>query len=471
MGGHIVSKIIEWEKLTSDHEILSTVRGLKIDFANIPTPRSNTIEYVTTFEEKTYIHQEINKLLKQKVVTRCEPECGQVTSPIFLREKSDKSHRLILNLKSLNEDVVYKHFKMDTISSILNLVDPDCFMTKIDIKSAYYSVKIHEHFQKYLKFYLDGTLLKFVCMPNGLTSGPRIFTKLMKPVLAFLRGSRIILAIYIDDLINLHRSFTTCSENTQTIINMLKRLGFMINIKKSVTTPSKNIEFLGFLIDSETMTIRLTVNKKQAICDLCKHILTLQVVKIRTVAKLIGKLTSSFIGVMYGPLHYRYLDNDKSIAVKTNKGNYNKNMVLSQPAKEDIKWWMENIMESYNNIGCGNTSPSITITTDASKTGWGGTVSGHRTHGLWTHDESLEHINVLELKAVLFSVTSLLVSLENTNVMIMCDNTTAVHTINNMGTCRSLECHAVVLDIWEWARQRKNLLIATHIPGGIECRS
>ena len=47
----------------------------------------------------------------------------------------------------------------------------------------------------------------------------------------------------------------------------------------------------------------------------------------------------------------------------------------------------------------------------------------------------------------------------------MCDNTTAVHTINNMGTCRSLDCHQVVQKIWEWAKNNNNWLTATHIPG------
>ena len=47
----------------------------------------------------------------------------------------------------------------------------------------------------------------------------------------------------------------------------------------------------------------------------------------------------------------------------------------------------------------------------------------------------------------------------------MSDNTTAVHCINNMGTCRSLPCHSIVMDIWAWAAQRNNWLTAAHIPG------
>ena len=59
------------------------------------------------------------------------------------------------------------------------------------------------------------------------------------------------------------------------------------------------------------------------------------------------------------------------MALKDNKCNFNKTMSISKLGKEDILlWWMDNIMGSYNNIGIGN--PTITITTNASKTVDGG---------------------------------------------------------------------------------------------------
>ena len=63
--------------------------------------------------------------------------------------------------------------------------------------------------------------------------------------------------------------------------------------------------------------------------------------------------------------------------------------------------------------------------------------------------EKVWHINVLELKAIYFSLKALMADTSDTHLLIMCDNTTAVHTINKMGTCRSIQCHDVVMDIWE----------------------
>ena len=60
-------------------------------------------------------------------------------------------------------------------------------MAATDLNDAYYSVKIDELDTKYLEFLLNSRLLKFLVLPNGLSPGPRKFTKLTKPPLAFLR--------------------------------------------------------------------------------------------------------------------------------------------------------------------------------------------------------------------------------------------------------------------------------------------
>lgn len=45
---------------------------------------------------------------------------GYAPSIFILKEKKDKSHRLILCLKKRNLDVVYRHFKMYNLNTVLN---------------------------------------------------------------------------------------------------------------------------------------------------------------------------------------------------------------------------------------------------------------------------------------------------------------------------------------------------------------
>ena len=55
----------------------------------------------------------------------------------FLKEKPDGSFRFILNLKNLNENINKIYFKM----SILKLVTPLTYFTKIELKDAYYTIQ------------------------------------------------------------------------------------------------------------------------------------------------------------------------------------------------------------------------------------------------------------------------------------------------------------------------------------------
>lgn len=68
--------------------------------------------------------------------------CGYISN-IFTRPKKDGGHRIIRNLKSLNNDIEHINFKMDTLKSAIYLVKKDCYFASIDLKDAYYSVAVH----------------------------------------------------------------------------------------------------------------------------------------------------------------------------------------------------------------------------------------------------------------------------------------------------------------------------------------
>ena len=170
--------------------------------------------------DQELIIAEIKTLLAKSVIVEKKHERRGLISPIFVREKSDGGFRLIPNLKRLNENIEYKKFKMETISTILHLVRPGMYMAKLDIKDAYYSgVPICEDHQSLLKFQYQTSLLKFTALPNGYTEGPRKFTKLMKPLLAFLRKTeKTLVAGYFDDLITMNSTHSSCCDNISKII-------------------------------------------------------------------------------------------------------------------------------------------------------------------------------------------------------------------------------------------------------------
>lgn len=141
-----------------------------------------------------------------------------------------------------------------------------------------------------------------------------------------------------------------CNYNIKETVTLFLKLGFNIHLEKSVLVPTQELNFLGFTINSHTMTVTLPLEKKTKLKDLCLQVLGYSRPKIRLVAKLIGKFVSSLPGVDFGKLHYRNLERDKIEALKYNKGNYEGLMCLSDVAKEEIQWWIENIQYAVRSI-------------------------------------------------------------------------------------------------------------------------
>ena len=162
---------------------------------------------------------------------------------------------------------------------------PNYFMASMDLKDAYYVVPIAEEHRKYLTVYWQGSLYQYTCMPNGLSSAPRYFTKLLEPVYSTLRQHSHLNVGYIDD------SYLQSSDTKECLLN-ISDLGFVINVDKSCVIPAQQINFLGFVLDSVSITITLTDDKKAKVKSICKQLLLKSHSTITELAQLVGTLVS-----------------------------------------------------------------------------------------------------------------------------------------------------------------------------------
>ena len=99
---------------------------------------------------------------------------------------------------------------------------------KIDLKDAYYTVPIHPNHRRYLRFMYQGILYEFGCLPFGLSSAPRAFTKLLKPVVVLIRLLGIHVVIYLDDILLLHPNKDALVNIFHQVCSLLQNLGFTI---------------------------------------------------------------------------------------------------------------------------------------------------------------------------------------------------------------------------------------------------
>ena len=136
-GGRVAHFCKEWEKNTSDCEVLDIVRGQRIEFDTEPFQNSPRLQSNFTDApdaERAVIRSEISKLGEKSVIIRTQHEPGEFISSIFVRPKKDGTNRMILNLKDLNQHVQCFHFKMETLIDAIRLMTPNCFMGSVDLK-------------------------------------------------------------------------------------------------------------------------------------------------------------------------------------------------------------------------------------------------------------------------------------------------------------------------------------------------
>ena len=138
-------------------------------------------------------------------------------------------------------------------------------------------------------------------------------------------------------------------------------------------------------------------------------------------------------------------------------------MVLSPQARKELERWVNNVLGSSKPASHGK--PTLNITADAPKLGWGALCDGVSSGGNWTQIEAERHINYLEMLAILLGLQTFAKDVSETHVRVMTDNTTAISALNNMGTSHSDTCNALGNAIWEWCIPREIYLTVAHIPG------
>lgn len=392
VGGRLAQFIKAWKSLSSDEWILRAVKGYKIEFICEPVQNKLPMKMGFSKSEESAIDCEIDKLLNKGAIRRACFHSNQFISNLFTIPKKSGDLRPVINLKPLNKFVQYHHFKMENLNSLLDLISIGDFMITIDLKDAYFTIPMHEEHYKYLRFEWKSDLVEFTCLPFGLSSSPRVFTKVMKPIVAELRNKGIKLVIYLDDLAIVSGSHKKGEMDAKIVVNLLESLGFVVNHEKSSLTPSQQITYLGFVINSVNMTVSLPKEKLDHLITQASALYNKTFCTVRNLAHMIGLIVSSFPAIKPAKLYYRELDALKQRALHENEDNFEAEICLSDEAKIELEWFISK-SRLFNGSCFVKPSTTITLTTDASLSGWGVVCEDQSTNGVWSQGEQNWHIN------------------------------------------------------------------------------
>ena len=454
--------------MTKDPFVLNIVKnGYKIQTLNSKF-HLNPIISRPSLLNKSALQKEIDSLLSINAITKIDPSPNDVVSRIFIVPKKNGKSRLILDLSRLNKFIPKIPFKMEDRTTIASLIEPLDLLASFDLKNAFLSIPLHADSQRLTAFELDGQRYCFLVLPFGLTSSPRIFSKVLKPAIAYLRNLGIKISFYLDDVFVCGPSLEKVEGDLACSLSLLANLGFNINFEKSNLVPSHSLQHLGYIWNSSCMTISLPQDKLSKIKYLSKFCLN-NSSSIRDQAALLGNLVSAKNGFLYAPLFYRnfqfnLLDGLHSCS------NWDDLWPLSNEARVDLLWWVNVSLSELDPVNLILPRPILTIFCDACSYGWGASLSsGEMVSGVWSSSDMGEHINFLELKAIYLSILHFLHLFKNSSICIKSDNSTSIFYLNKLGGTHSKKLCFLALDIWTLLKSNNISISASHISGIKNC--
>ena len=284
---------------------------------------------------------------------------------------------------------------------------------------------------RYIRFCVQGIHYQFRAMPFGLATAPRLFTKVMSTVGSYLRKQQIYIHMYLDDWLVKHQDRSLLIQHRTMIINLLQRLGLLINHEKSRLNPTQTLEYLGALFKLKDGIIYPTEIRFLSLQQEISLLTTMTSVPAHKFLRLLGLMAACIYLVPLARLHMRPLQLYFLSFWRPYKDSLETHIPIRDPLLQHAHWWLmrDNIFR-----GTPLHIPSeVVLWTDASLTGWGAHMGNHQASGVWTAQQQTWHINMLEMKAVELALHHFQQQLQRKAVLLRCDNSTVVAYINKQG--------------------------------------
>lgn len=418
-----------------------------------------------TPQERAALEQEELKLRAEGVIKKTRLRDLKLGLATFLTPKSSGGWRFILDARPLNHYVTVARFKMESLQTLCGLSRKGDWACKLDLRNAYPHVAVAPSLRPYLGIRTRQGPAEYVGLPFGVSFAPRVFTKVVKPVLALLRSWGIRCTAYLDDLAFLGSSKQEAERNAWWAAALLQWLGFEVNWEKSDLEAKQKLRYLGFVIDLVGQRVTPAKEKLEDVREQLTDLLGRDVVTVRESASLLGRVQALWPAAPRLGLYVKEWQRDQVEAWRRAGEDWDGPCPVSRAIKATVKFLLLSsapwVVHSFSAF-----EPKAKLTTDASLRGWGATLEleGRRfeARGFYAEEAS---VNALELEAVRRALQSFRRLLRGrvTDLLLVSDNTQVVRNVNRQNAGLSLS--ARMRQLLEEATDLGLRLRAVHLPG------
>ena len=456
------ARVAEWAAIGAAPRVVRVLQdGLRLRFWRDPPPYDGG-EIPIPPSDIDWVEEEIEKNVLRGSWREAQ-EKPQHCAPAFIVRRADGKRRVVIDLRFVNSHLRGRGVRYDTLKALRYLLPPGGFMISFDLESGYHHIGVHEDSQRYLGFQLAGRYFYCAALPFGLSTAPRVFTKVMRALVAHLRGQGVRCLPYLDDFLFAFNTQKQAKRAATTIDALLLRLGLARNKEKGCWRPTQRLQHLGMIIDSRSMSFEPTPAAEARVREFSSELLHLatrraRVVPARMVAKFAGLAISLHLAVPLARMATRALFD----ALATKK-SWSSRVRLSSAALTDLRWWQSENWGGGAPIALPR--PTLTVATDASDLAWGAAVENEEleARGYFAASDAVRTIAERELLAVLMALRAFRERLRNQEFRLLIDNQAAAFGLINM-TMRSAGARQLLRDIWSEARNINARILVQWIP-------
>lgn len=341
-----------------------------------------------------------------------------------------------------------QYVSIDSAIDLIKKAGSQAQMSKIDLQDAYKSIVVRPADWHLLgSSWTDdlGNIWYFIdhVLPFGLRSSAMLFNLFASALEMFILNEGCSSCIhYLDDYFTVGKEGTEeCSKNLEVMLKVCSETGVAVNYSK-VVEPTKEIEFLGIILDSVKMEARISDERMQDVLSELNKWSNKRRGKKRELLSLLGKLVFISRIIRPGRIFMRRLfDIAKQVR------NLNQTVRISNDAHGDIKWWLYTA-RTWNKKCIfyedgWRYSIDLFLANDASDWGCGGVFKTRWFMFPWSKEEKKMTIAWREMLAILWACALWGPNFIGKRIIIFCDNQSIVFSVNN-GSCKCPEIMSLI---------------------------
>ena len=172
-------------------------------------------------------------------------------APAILVKKKDGSFRFVVDYKKLNLITIKDSSPLPNMEdTIRKLGHGYNYFSKLDLKSGFYQIPIHQTDKEKTAFVTPFGLYQFNVLPMGLKNSPPTFQKVMTDTLHHCRQFSL---VYLDDIIVFSKTYSEHVRHLEQVLSALQARKLVLNPPKCELAVQQ-IDYLGHTISKDRIT-------------------------------------------------------------------------------------------------------------------------------------------------------------------------------------------------------------------------